>query len=244
MKAIIGITSNFTYQGTHPEAEIDTVHSPAEYAEAITQAGGIPFIIPFQCHAEASDYIGLIDGLILSGGADISPHLYGEDPHPKLGAVNTPRDEWEMKLLEAAYDSDVPVLGICRGMQMMNVWSGGDLYQDLASQKESVIQHIQRFDFHHPAHQIMIKGGSWLDELYGEQLMVNTYHHQAVKNVAKDFKVTAMANDGVIEAMEWNDSERVAYAVQWHPELLCRNGGSGQKIFDDFVAKCTDSRDM
>lgn len=238
MKPIIGITSNVSYVSEQPETDIDTIYSPAEYADAITKAGGLPVTIPFQKYAEAKDYINQIDGLILTGGADISPHLYSEDPHLKLGATDTARDEWEIALLEEAYQKKIPVLGICRGLQLMNVYSGGNLYQDLPSQKENVIQHIQKTNFHETAHQIQLKKDSFLEELYGEQLFVNTYHHQAIKELADDLEAIAWANDQVIEAVAFKNSNQKAFGVQWHPELLAQDYGSGQLLFNYFINLC------
>lgn len=235
MTTIIGITSSYSEISEFPEEAIATIYSPSSFVESIARTPAIPVIIPFQTGKLASDYIHLIDGLILTGGSDISTDLYGEEPHPMLGKTHRARDLWEIELLKEAYQQEIPVLGICRGMQLMNVVGGGSLYQDLSSQREQLIQHIQKANFQTPSHAIKIMPDSWLASLYGKETRVNSYHHQSIKKLSGDFKIVAHSSDHVIEAIEGNN----AYGVQWHPELLSQQPYLGQKIFDLFVQKAS-----
>lgn len=158
-------------------------------------------------------------GLVLSGGEDVEPSRYGEAPIPELGEVNPARDEMEWRALDVALSLDMPVLGICRGMQLLNVFLGGTLYQDLPTQREEVLSHDQEAPWGHHHHHVQCTEGSHLQRVLGDcvPLEINSFHHQAVKDLAPGVRCTAQAEDGLIEGIE-SERHRWVVGVQWHPE--------------------------
>ena len=179
------------------------------YTNAVSNAGGIPIVASGVCAEELAD---LCDGLLVSGGADVEPELYGEE---KLNDSVTPqpeRTEFEKPLLEAFLKRGKPVMGICRGCQLINVVMGGSLYQDLLEQKGWIHFHFQM------RHDVYAEAGSVLERLFGRQFKINSLHHQAVKDLAPGFHVTARSIEGIIEAYE-HDTLPI-FAVQFHPERL------------------------
>lgn len=206
-----------------------------EYSEAVIRAGALPFLLPVTTERQAIlEQVSRMDGVLLSGGYDIAPSYYGQQPHRSLGKVDGMRDEYEMKILEAAIAQKKPVLGICRGIQLMNVCFGGTLLQDVLSAGPQIFGHDQTCERYLPSHEIEIAPGSWLEGIYGQRAMVNSFHHQAVDAVALGFCVTARTGDGIIEAME--DPARRCYAVQFHPEMMAEKDSKAQAVFDAFVA--------
>lgn len=181
----------------------------ADYARGVIEAGGIPVHIPIDVDPAA---VGeRLDGIVLPGGTDIDPILYGADPDPELLPLEPERDDLELALLSAALEAEVPVLGICRGIQVLNVHQGGTLHQHVPEHG--------RFDLpiDSTIHQVSFAEGSTLHELYGLSAQVNSLHHQTVADVGHDLTVTARADDGTIEGVEMGDH---VVAVQWHPEML------------------------
>ena len=213
----------------------------AAYVNAILKTGGVPVVIPAMTDGAAlRQLVATLDGLILTGGEDVNPLWYGETPHPQLGKVDYVRDEYEFKLLKLASDRNLPTLGICRGEQLMNVYFGGTLYQDISSQRPATVslKHRQKTSYESPSHAVSIVPGTQLAAIIGEgRRQVNSMHHQAVKTVAPGFRTAACAADSLIEAIEaW--PERSALAVQWHPELLTAGGDTLMvKIFRFLVGK-------
>lgn len=210
------------------------------YIQAILKAGGAPVIIPaITDGATLRDLTAQLDGLVLTGGADLNPLWYGEEPIQALQAVDPVRDLYELKLLKLAADRNIPVLGICRGEQLMNVAFGGTLYQDIPSQHPGhPVKHVQNMPGEAVSHHLSIPPGSQLAAITGQSgLMVNSLHHQAVKTLAPGFRVVAFAADSVIEAIEaWPD--RPMLGVQWHPESLTAGGDTTMlKIFRFLVGK-------
>jgi len=200
----------------------------SDYVESIRRAGGEPVeVVP---GAETPEQIlARVGGLMLTGGGDVDPSLYGDPPHATFEAAETGRDQFEIALSRAAVAGGVPFLAICRGMQVLNVAMGGTLVQDIPSQITGALDHSIREPRHHIAHEVWISKGSKLSALLadhmedGETCHVNSRHHQAVKQVADGFVVTATSPDGVVEAMEMPDAP-FCIAVQWHPENFWRTG--------------------
>jgi len=218
-----------------------------DYRQAILHAGGQVRILEPSMPVEEA--IAGIDGLLLAGGADVAPARYGEAAHSSVVDVDPARDEFEIALVAAAMARHLPVLAICRGIQVLNVACGGTLVQDIASQVPGAINHSLDVPQHQPydlAHEVWIEKDSRLSTLMGDRLAgvdaceVNSRHHQAVKNVAPGFRVTATAPDGVIEAIE-HSAAPFCLGVQWHPENFWRTG-EFRPLFEGFLEAASPTR--
>ncbi len=210
-----------------------------DYVKSVTSAGGIPMLLPdLESQQMADSYAGLIDGYLSPGGADVAPHLYGEDPIRGVNHFSAETDVFEMRLIKACVAAGKPVLGICRGMQVVNVAYGGTLIQDIASQTKSVQAHMGSMDDRdEPFHWVRLKEGSLIRRLLNsEKILTNTYHHQAVKDVADGFTVTAAADDGIAEAMEC--AGKKILCVQFHPENLAQRFDGFLQLFVWLVKTC------
>lgn len=222
-KPVIGVTL-FRREKNKSNSKYGTIN--CNYVKAVVDAGGLPLLIPIVNQPQdIKHYMSLIDGLLLSGGQDISPELYNEEAIAELGKVDPARDNWELKLFKAAYRKKLPILGICRGMQLINVGLGGSLYQDIYSQYKDSLQHTSKQDESCAYHKILIEAGSQLEEILCclDSLYVNSYHHQAIKEIGNNLKIVAKSDEGVIEAVEAkaeNSDQRFLIGVQWHPEDL------------------------
>jgi putative glutamine amidotransferase len=208
-----------------------------DYLESVRRAGGDPVEVA-DTHEEPAAIVARVRGVMLTGGGDVDPALYGEAPHPSYEPAEPGRDAFEIALARAAIEADVPLLAICRGMQVLNVAMGGTLIQDIPSEVAGALNHAIREPRFHIAHEVWVSRDSRLwnimaDKLDGESLQVNSRHHQAVKLVAPGFDVSATAPDGVIEAMERSVS-RFCLAVQWHPENFWRTG-EFRPLFEQFL---------
>lgn len=209
------------------------------YVWAVERAGGVPVLLPNTTERETlARYLGVIDGLLLSGGADMEPRHFGQQPHPKLGKVEPDRDTTELSLTREALAQNLPIFAICRGIQSLNVALGGTLYQDLPSEHPTEINHqqtelgLEREEF---SHQIRVEPGSRLHSIVGtDEMPVNSFHHQAVHTVAPGLIVTAVAPDGIIEGAEMPD-QRYVVAVQFHPEDTAPHDERSRKLFETFV---------
>jgi putative glutamine amidotransferase len=211
----------------------------AVYCQAVALAGGAPVLIPLELGESAWRSIyERLDGLLLPGGGDVDPAHYGEVPHKKLGKVNDALDEAELVLTRWALDDDMPLLGICRGIQLINVAAGGSLHQDLPSQVPGALRHrfsSPEYPRDHRAHPVHIQPSSRLaGALDAVDLAVNSRHHQAVKDVAQAFVVAAQAPDGVVEGIE-KPRARFCIGVQWHPENLAASDPQMLALFETFV---------
>ncbi len=237
-KPLIGITANALLEGVADSGRHGVIENtvPQAYVDAVEEAGGIPVIVPLVAQrATALQILSYLDGLLLSGGGDVDPGLFGQEPHTKLGVVDVAKDRLESCLLSEALGVGMPILGICRGMQILNVAAGGTLIQDIPSSSPARIQHAQRATTATPSHMLRIKKGSRLANIVGTtKLRVNSYHHQAVDRVARGFAITATASDGIIEAIECK-SRRFVLGVQFHPEKIFRDFPSCLAIFKAFV---------
>ncbi|MBO4215927.1 MAG: gamma-glutamyl-gamma-aminobutyrate hydrolase family protein [Bacteroidaceae bacterium] len=225
---VIGITGNYN-QETCTLAE--------GYYQSVLKAGGIPFIIPpFYETDRLGELLDRLDGIIFSGGGDINPLLLGEEPVKELHSITPERDQQELLLARLAYDRQIPMLGICKGIQVINAALGGTNYQDIHTQMEGIrIKHSQDQDRRYPSHQVSLTKDSILEKLFGTELAVNSFHHQACKEAAPGLKVTAMSADGVIEAIE-STAFKSIMGVQWHPETyILRNSKEMLPIFEWLV---------
>ncbi len=207
------------------------------YPDAIRNCGAIPMILPLHvCAEDAIQVLDLCDGLILTGGPDLHPALFGEEIKPACGSICPARDVLEQTLYHHALERDMPVLGICRGIQAINVFQGGTLYQDLPTEKPSDCRHEMEKPYDRVIHQVTLSGP--LRELLAmEQLGVNSIHHQALKDLGKDLEVMAVADDGIVEAVRHKDKKFV-WGVQWHPEFSFNADEYSRKIMKAFVAAC------
>lgn len=202
------------------------------YVQAVLDAGGAPVIIPVITDIGAlSELVAGLDGLVMSGGGDIHPLYVGEEPIPALQNVDPFRDEFDLILLRMATNRQIPVMGICRGHQVLNVAFGGSVYQDIHSQHDRpLLKHSQDMDRAYPSHTITLEPGeNELRSLFGgkDRIAVNSFHHQAVKEIAPGFRAVATAPDGINEAIE--AIERNFFGVQWHPEAMATNGDESMR---------------
>ena len=216
--------------------------APNMIKNAIVKVGGAPLILPYPeddavSEALAQQYVSVFDGLVLPGGPDVDPTFYHEEPIQAMGRATYQKDRFEIALIKATLEAKKPIFAICRGIQILNVALGGTLYQDLPSQNPKVtIRHSQAAPGQWPTHHVAITPGSHLASLMGTSSYVNSRHHQAVKEVAPDLKVTAQAPDGVVEAVESKDSDLIL-GVQWHPENMWPSFPDQLPLFSDIVKR-------
>lgn len=239
MRPVIGISAHPTlhdYRGNK-----STIQSCGEnYLFSLEAVGAVPLILPIYDDPEALDrYVGLCDGYLIPGGIDVNPISYGETPHPLLETTRLDFDEYQLHLIERMRVSKKPVLAICRGIQIVNVAYGGTLYQDVSLHGEGTMRHSQ-VDITPGgiSHRVSIEDSSILHRLYGSELWTNSYHHQSIKDLGAGLRITARADDGIIEAVEATDHPYL-HAVQWHPEsFFVRPDNYMLAIFEDFVKQC------
>lgn len=232
MKPIIGVTSLYSVNENNYIQKISSRN-----LNAVLNSGGIPVVLPVTCDESIiDDILEKIDGIVFTGGGDISPLIYGSDPIKGLREVSTPRDEFEFILYKKAEILDMPMLGICRGVQVMNVASGGTLYQDIYIEREGCNDHSpSQNEFIHKYHSVDIISGTKLSNIFGDgKLGTNTSHHQAIKTLGKNYIVSAKASDGIIEAIE-SKTNTFALGVQWHPEALYERYAEFSKLYDSLV---------
>lgn len=211
------------------------------YIVTLTNAGAIPWMIPLVDDETLRGVYEELDAVFLPGGADIDPMTYGADPHPLCDKTDPARDRVEVALAKWALEDEKPVLGVCRGMQLINVAAGGSLYQDLAQEMPGSIKHDyfpfagQNFSRDYLAHEVSVHEGSRLATLVGAgALRVNSMHHQGVKELGHGLHATAEAPDGLIEALE-GDDDGYLVAVQWHPEALTDSDERTRDLFSGFI---------
>ena len=214
------------------------------YPAALTASGALPVVIPLGLPDDAlAGLFDRLDGLCLAGGVDVDPAHYGETRHPALGKLDAARDATELTLARWALAADLPLFGICRGIQLLNVAAGGSLYQDLAAQVPSARQHDYSpadSPWERPVHAVRVAEGSRLAALLGTgKVMTNSFHHQAIKGFAGEFVPVAWTPDGVVEGIEAPD-RRFALGVQWHPEGMFTADPLARALFAAFVEACRD----
>lgn len=212
---------------------------PQAYADAVMAARGIPFLLcPTDDPLLRQSALSHCDGLLLPGGGDPDPRFYSEPPHPLLGEVNFTQDRFEMALFALAQIRELPVLGICRGMQLVNVALGGSLYQDITLASPSPVLHQQNAPRHATTHKVEITLDSELYRLLGSTAVyTNSMHHQAVHRPGEGLNIVARAPDGVAEAMENEDGSLLL--VQWHPEALLQTAPPMQRLFTELTRRAT-----
>jgi putative glutamine amidotransferase len=191
------------------------------YTDALASVGLVPLILPPSDPSIAAGSLREIAGLVLTGGEDIDPRRFGEEPVPEAGEPHHPRDAYEIALARAAYERRIPTFAICRGIQIMNVALGGTLVQDIPTQLRTTINHVQAEQRHDRVHDVRFDGDSRIADVLGAtEIRVNSSHHQSVGDVSRELKVTGRSPDGVIEAVEPVDPAWWMIGVQWHPEEL------------------------
>ncbi len=217
MNPLVAITTTIDPQGG--DYQKPRVALYANYLASLERVGLVPILVtPGHSDEVIAQLVGLCSGLVLTGGDDIDPANYGEEPTPQLGPVNPRRDAAEKRALQAAAERDIPILGICRGHQLINVFFGGTLCQDISTEKKDATSHQQTAPWGAHHHDVFITPGSRLEKAVGKQrLAINSYHHQAIRKLAPDLEVTARAEDGLVEAVESRE-HRWLVGVQWHPE--------------------------
>lgn len=230
---LIGVSANL-------ENEISTVKN--DYTNSIIAGGGIPVILPVHTDlAILEEMFSSLDGLLLTGGGDINPLFYQEEPLPALGNLSALRDQYDLMLLKMAYDRQLPIFGICRGHQVINVFFGGTLYQDIYSQINSpLLKHQQTAEGNQGTHYVEVAPGSKLKEILGQdKILVNTFHHESNKDIAPGFRNTALSSDGILEASEpVSDTGPQILSVQWHPErMAAANDPAMVNLFQYFVGQ-------
>ena len=215
------------------DVERKSVWMLPDYLDGIRVAGGIPVVLPIEMSEKDADQIvETCDGFLFTGGQDVAPELYGEEVAPSV-VSSAERDKLETLLLSKALQADKAILGICRGLQLINVFLGGTLWQDLPSQHPSEIVHRQGKPYGVPTHKVNLNGD--LQSLLGKDIIeVNTLHHQAIKDLGNDLTAMAIAPDGIIEAVKM-PSKRFVWAILWHPEYMFRTDLDSLAIFSRFV---------
>ena len=211
------------------------------YMNGILQAGGVPVMLPLTCEAVALDEIAQsYDGFLFPGGQDVTPALYGQKRGENCGETCESLDEMSKELFERISRTDKPILGICRGLQLLNVLLGGTLYQDLPTEHPSEVEHHMRPPYDAVTHSVEVAQDSPLHALLGRtSLGVNSYHHQAVQDLSPQLRAMARSEDGLVEAA-WMPGRKFLWAFQWHPEFFPKTDENSRRIFQAFVNACAD----
>ena len=235
MKPVIGIIPLF-------DEEKDSIWMVPGYMDGIRRAGAVPMILPLVCdQADLRQIKSMCSGYLFTGGHDVDPSLYGEEKTGLCGPACMERDRLEQNVFRMAWEDHKAVLGICRGLQLINVLMGGTLFQDLPSEFQGTccIEHHMKPPYSRVCHQVELVQGGPLCKLLGRNSMgVNSYHHQGIKKLAPGLKATAVAEDGLVEGIYAPDREYIQ-AVQWHPEFMGAGDADAAKIFEGFIKGCS-----
>lgn len=225
MHPIIGMTPSLSADGR--------LNIQENYGKAIATAGGIPLVL---CYTKRDmEIIPFLDGLLLSGGGDLNPLLCHQEPIEKIGEINPQRDHWELEICKKARTLGIPILGICRGAQILNVSCGGTVFQDTGSFRKNIFRHSQNAPKDCPTHSVRLRKKSRLFHLLQQRCIpVNSFHHQSIHKAGKGLQICAVSKDGVVEAVE-NRRGTFLLGLQWHPEWLRAKFPLQQKIFNAFV---------
>lgn len=233
-KPIIAVTALF-------DDEKNSIWMLPAYLNVILETGGIPIILPLIDNKEdIKSLVNRFDGFLLTGGQDINPKIYNERKLSHCGTISEDRDTMEELLLQEILDLDKPILAICRGFQLLNSYLGGKLYQDISIEKNNgtVSNHRQDKPYNKPVHKIKVKEDSLLFEIINErEIMVNSLHHQGIKDLSPYVEVGAITDDGLIECI-YLKNKKFVLGVQWHPELLYKDFKNQFSIFKAFIDSC------
>ncbi|MDO5737962.1 MAG: gamma-glutamyl-gamma-aminobutyrate hydrolase family protein [Eubacteriales bacterium] len=239
-KTVIGVSGSWLVDkgGLFPGYKRAYVND--DYIRSLTEADALPLVLPFIPEAarngQVEQWLEMVDGLILSGGHDLYPPYYGQEAQAKLSEVWPERDLFDQELLAQAQAMGKPVLGICRGFQLINAVRGGKILQDLSYSDTPLLKHWQNQSPDMPIHSVEFVEGTSFYELFGAETMVNSHHHQVVLEVGEGLTVAGRAPDGVIEAVE--DPANKILGVQWHPEMMSISSEIMRKFFKHFVSTC------
>lgn len=231
MKPIIGVTPQY-------DIENDRIKTETSYFQAIRKAGGVPILLPL--HNDTNDLeelLDVLDGIVFSGGPDVNPLYFSEEAIPECGTVDKERDLVELGLLPMVMQKKIPILGICRGIQVVNIALGGDIYQDIPAQADTKVKimHYQKAKSSTCIHKIQIEKATLLERILQKEVsLVNSFHHQAVRKLGENLTVAATSSDGLIEAITM-ESYPFFLGVQWHPEELYHAQEDARKIFHEFI---------
>ena len=247
-KPVIGIVCNSIPATTHEPQFFGAkrVYTNSDYINSILQAGGVPVLIPLSHDDDIIQVqIALCQGLLFTGGSDVSPCLYNADNHLQLQESDLSTDSAQQQIMSYTVSQEKPILAVCKGMQLLNVTFGGTLYQDI-NQKDAEISgqkisdpplcHWQKSFRGDPCHQVHSTSGSIISSIFGNSFFVNSFHHQAVQRLADGFIATAHANDGTIEAIENPDSPSLLMGVQWHPEMMMVSSHNMLPLFKKLIS--------
>lgn len=227
MRPVIGITATYS-------EDKGASTCPMTYIESVIEAGGVPLLIPVMPEESLEKAFSSVDGLVFTGGVDVDPRLYNERPNLRLGRINPVLDKMEIWLARRALEARKPLLGICRGCQVVTVAAGGTLIQDIPTQVGGAMKHEQAAPRWYGTHEVVLNEDSLAARVFGKRrLMVNSYHHQCIKTPGEGFAVTGRALDGVAEAAE--AAEGFSLLLQWHPEGMWPND---RTFLQPFVALC------
>lgn len=230
---LIGVSTSITVGASPERAYVNSA-----YLHAVQQAGGVPVALPPQLSsASMRQLAGDLQGLLLTGGGDMDPALFGETPHATLYDVAPSRDTLETSVLHVALDRGLPVLAVCRGLQVLNVALGGSLHQDVGTDPGTQLAHSQKEPRDQPTHKVKLTPGCRLAATLGaDELEVNSMHHQAIKRLGRGLTAVAWAPDQIVEGAEIGDPSRFVLGVQWHPEELVGHSEPARRLFAALVA--------
>ncbi len=232
----IGISASLTIDKSSRFKNYKIVKVADNYVQTIANLNAMPFVLPIiNNELIIEEQVKSLDALILSGGEDINPVYYREKPLSKLEEFSVERDKYDFTLAKYALQHNIPVLGICRGAQILNVILGGSLYQDHSYISKKIDEHNYTNHESLVRHEIFVEKDTFIHKIFGEKTMVNSFHHQSVKNIAPNLRVTAFDKDGIVEAFESRNKNKLILGIQWHPEMMA-NKGNNQEMIELFRA--------
>lgn len=234
MKPVIGLTSQYEHLIGRKMIKMNNT-----YVNAVESSGGVPIVLPIiKGLGDIERYLDLVDGLILTGGGDVSPIFFGEEPLKEVDSICLSRDNMEIELFKKAYERNIPILGICRGLQVINIALGGTLYQDINVQVPNVIGHMCSYNIHQGYHTTNLLEDSILNSIFKtDKLIVNSQHHQSIKDLGKDLKISSTTIDGIVESIE-STNEKWLLGTQFHPEVMIESDDKFMEIFKLFIETC------